>query len=517
MSNEFDDPEEKLDSFEFDEAGEATGYISLDQARVLAMRSARTEPGEYGRFTHSPMAFEVIEEEETEDHYVVTLAFRPQGEYSGESGREQFFIEKEGGVAHRQVLELPKPTETKGKFPLAMVGGILVVVVALVAVVVVVASGALGGSGDDEPAPPAAPTPTDSAQPPVRAQTFPTPATAPTPLAANPVSTRQPEAPTPAPQPSTPPTPIPEPSIQPTGVPVVTTATQPPRPEPPATRAPFVPPEEPVFELARVEIPHFGFSFEYPSEWDVVTHSENEFAATAPNEGIAVLAEGQEFDGTLEQLAEDFLTTMESFLNSVEIVDRSDRILRLGNLESGDEARGILVEFNYRDDDDRPSVGRALLGTRVVDGVRMGILLQYMSLESRSDIGQRLFTVALDSVELFHPGIVDSVQSRSVFTGEVYSAWSDTSAFTEIELYEEDSRLLGYIYIEPPHTGSGDLEGEIVSDQVLFGVTFVEGGVEFNCVYQGTLSGDGNGAEGEYMCANSLVGMVDQGTWGVSK
>ncbi len=53
--------EEKL---EFTPEGEALGYISLDQARVLAMRTARQTPGEYGRrFTDVSMAFEVIEEE----------------------------------------------------------------------------------------------------------------------------------------------------------------------------------------------------------------------------------------------------------------------------------------------------------------------------------------------------------------------------------------------------------------------------------------------------------------------
>ena len=37
--------EEKLD---FTREGEAVGYISLDQARVLAMRTARETPDEYG-------------------------------------------------------------------------------------------------------------------------------------------------------------------------------------------------------------------------------------------------------------------------------------------------------------------------------------------------------------------------------------------------------------------------------------------------------------------------------------
>jgi len=47
------------------------------------------------------MAFDVAGEEETEDYCVVTLSFRPEGEFAGTQGQEQFFIEKEGAVAIR--------------------------------------------------------------------------------------------------------------------------------------------------------------------------------------------------------------------------------------------------------------------------------------------------------------------------------------------------------------------------------------------------------------------------------
>ena len=98
--------EEKV---EFDSAGEALGYISLDQAQVLAMRTARDEPGDYGAdFRDLRMAFEVAEASETEDHYIVTLSFRPEGRFAGSPGEEQFYVEKEGSVVHRQVLSLPE-------------------------------------------------------------------------------------------------------------------------------------------------------------------------------------------------------------------------------------------------------------------------------------------------------------------------------------------------------------------------------------------------------------------------
>ena len=105
MTNRPDEDEEKPDSFEFDDAGEERGYISLDQSRIQAMSSAREVPGEYGRFSRAPMAFEVVEAGETEDFYEVTLSFRPQGEFTGTPGQEQFFIGKDGQLEHRQVVE----------------------------------------------------------------------------------------------------------------------------------------------------------------------------------------------------------------------------------------------------------------------------------------------------------------------------------------------------------------------------------------------------------------------------
>ena len=44
-----DADDKKEDSFEFDSAGEAIEYISLDQARLVAVQAARETPGNYGR------------------------------------------------------------------------------------------------------------------------------------------------------------------------------------------------------------------------------------------------------------------------------------------------------------------------------------------------------------------------------------------------------------------------------------------------------------------------------------
>ena len=60
------DPEDKkADSFEFDSAGEAVGYISMEQAPVLAMRTAREEPGNYSvSYEGVAMFFGAVEEED---------------------------------------------------------------------------------------------------------------------------------------------------------------------------------------------------------------------------------------------------------------------------------------------------------------------------------------------------------------------------------------------------------------------------------------------------------------------
>ena len=140
------------EKFDFTREGETLGYISLDQARVLAMQTARQTPGEYSRrFADIPMTFDVLEAEETEDYYEVTLSFRPQGQFPGTPGQEQFFIEKVGVVALRQVLSFPAP---KGdlRFPVVPVAiGLVLLVIAAVAFVAFVAFvGDRSGNGNDD-------------------------------------------------------------------------------------------------------------------------------------------------------------------------------------------------------------------------------------------------------------------------------------------------------------------------------------------------------------------------------
>ncbi|MCH8281054.1 MAG: hypothetical protein IIC96_10290, partial [Chloroflexi bacterium] len=85
-----DQEKKEEEKFEFDSAGEALGYIGMDQAQVRAMQVATETPGDYGSaYSGIPMAFEVVNAQETDDHYVITLSLRPQGDFSGRPGQEQ--------------------------------------------------------------------------------------------------------------------------------------------------------------------------------------------------------------------------------------------------------------------------------------------------------------------------------------------------------------------------------------------------------------------------------------------
>lgn len=173
-----EDASDKEDKFDFTAEGEALGYISLDQARILAMGTARDVPGDYGgAFRDASMAFSVTAAEETEDYYEITLSIRPQGEFSGTPGQEQFFIEKEGTVAHRQVLALPR---SRRRFPIIpAVIGLAVVVAAVVLAVIVFPPGEEPGSNEpnvaDDSPPTAIPTASDPSANPIPATIDPGP------------------------------------------------------------------------------------------------------------------------------------------------------------------------------------------------------------------------------------------------------------------------------------------------------------------------------------------------------
>ena len=129
---------QKEEKFDFDSAGEAVGYISLEQARVLAIEHARDNTDFYGpRYRNRRLVWEAVSADEGEDFYEVRLSYRPAGRFRGTPGVEQFTIDKTGGVRIRQILDEPV---SKGlpRWPLALVG-LAVVAAAVLAYLVFLA------------------------------------------------------------------------------------------------------------------------------------------------------------------------------------------------------------------------------------------------------------------------------------------------------------------------------------------------------------------------------------------
>ena len=153
--------------FDFTREGEALGYISVGQARVLAIRHAQENPDFYGpAYSGVRLAWEVTSQEEGEDFYDIRLSFRPAGRFRGEPGVEQFIIDKTGDIQVHQILDEPAgmeaPARRRPRF--LLISAVGVVVVAVVAIVVGFTIGNLTGGGEG-PAPTSLPAPTPTLAP----------------------------------------------------------------------------------------------------------------------------------------------------------------------------------------------------------------------------------------------------------------------------------------------------------------------------------------------------------------
>ena len=105
-----DNEKKDQEKLEYTPEGEVLSYISMDQARALALRTARENTDFYGP-TYSDQGF-VQEEpsaEEGEDYYRVRLSYRPATEFNGTPGVELFIIDKVGEIESRQLLSSPRP------------------------------------------------------------------------------------------------------------------------------------------------------------------------------------------------------------------------------------------------------------------------------------------------------------------------------------------------------------------------------------------------------------------------
>ena len=105
MAEELASQEGKIDSTR---AGEVPGQISPSKSGMMALRTARAAPGRRRWILRRKMVFDVLNDSEDENSYTVVLAFRPEGEFDGTPGQEQFKFSKTGRFEGREVLSQPK-------------------------------------------------------------------------------------------------------------------------------------------------------------------------------------------------------------------------------------------------------------------------------------------------------------------------------------------------------------------------------------------------------------------------
>ena len=116
-------------------------YISLSQAREMAIRTARASPARRHWMLPRRMVFDFFNDYEDEDTYTIVISFRPEGDFAGTPGQEQFKFRKTGEFEAREVLNPPKSSMRfviKGFAP--ALGVVAVVVVIAVVVLVLVRS-----------------------------------------------------------------------------------------------------------------------------------------------------------------------------------------------------------------------------------------------------------------------------------------------------------------------------------------------------------------------------------------
>lgn len=96
------------EKIEFTSAGGSLGHISLSEARVMALRTARASPARRHWILRRNMVFDVFNDYEDEDTYTIVLSFRPEGDFAGTPGQERFKFSKIGRFEAREVLSPPK-------------------------------------------------------------------------------------------------------------------------------------------------------------------------------------------------------------------------------------------------------------------------------------------------------------------------------------------------------------------------------------------------------------------------
>lgn len=89
-------------------AGGSHGEVSIAQAGVMAIRTARASAGRRHWMFPRNMVFAVLNDQEDEEGYTIVLSFSPEGEFDGTPGQERFRFSKTGAFRGRELLSSPK-------------------------------------------------------------------------------------------------------------------------------------------------------------------------------------------------------------------------------------------------------------------------------------------------------------------------------------------------------------------------------------------------------------------------
>jgi len=109
------------------------GFVSLEQARDIALGHARDNQGFYGgRWSKRTLTWSVVVAEEREDAYYIRLSYQAAQRISGEPGVEAFTVSKTGEVQSRSILS---PPQGRGWIPGCGLVGAFGLILVLAAVV----------------------------------------------------------------------------------------------------------------------------------------------------------------------------------------------------------------------------------------------------------------------------------------------------------------------------------------------------------------------------------------------
>ena len=134
MSQDDETPQDQ-EQPEAQASGGDGGFVSLEQAREVALGHARDNRDVYDRrYRRQELAWRVLSEDEREEAYYVRLSYQPARGFLGEPGVEEFTISRSGSVQSRRIVSQP---ERSGKAPgcvFGIAGLLLAIVVGLVGV-----------------------------------------------------------------------------------------------------------------------------------------------------------------------------------------------------------------------------------------------------------------------------------------------------------------------------------------------------------------------------------------------